>query len=80
MSKNLSPTSKAQCVATYLREELAGADGPMYVKSRFIAEDLSLSAKEIGASMRRLSDEDGDLAIEPWSYTGATTWRVSLDS
>jgi len=35
------------------------------------------SPKEIGALIVQLQDSVQDLEIEKWSYTGATTWRVS---
>lgn len=72
-----SPSSKVDQVAEYLRDEAARADGALYVKSKFIADDLDLSAKEIGWSIRRLSEVDTHLTIEKWSYTGGTTWRIS---
>jgi len=49
-------------------------------KSKFIAEDVSLSSKEIGALIVKLQDSVDDLSIERWSYTGATTWRVEQTS
>ena len=52
-------------------------DGEVYVKSKFIADDVGLSPKEIGALMVKLRDSAADLDIEKWSYTSATTWRVS---
>ena len=51
-------------------------DGELYFKSKFIADDVGLSAKEIGALMVKLRDSASDLRVEKWSYTGATTWRV----
>jgi len=60
---------------TYLREK--AADGEMYFKSKFIADEVDLSPKEIGALMVKLKDGASDLEIEKWSYTSATTWRVS---
>jgi hypothetical protein len=38
---------------------------------------VDLSPKEIGAIMVKLSDTADDLNIEKWSYTSATTWRVT---
>mgnify|MGYP000229969477 CR=1 FL=1 len=74
-----SPTEsddKQTRLLSYLREK--AADGELYFKSKFIADDVELSTKEIGALMAKLSDstEDTDLDIEKWSYTSATTWRV----
>jgi hypothetical protein len=51
-------------------------DGEMYFKSKFIADEVGLSPKEIGAIMVKLSDSAPDLNVEKWSYTSATTWRV----
>ena len=67
--------SKAERLASYLRSE--AADGETYFKSKFIADDIDLSPKEIGALIVQLQESVGDLEIEKWSYTGATTWRVS---
>jgi hypothetical protein len=48
----------------------------MYFKSKFIAEEVGLSPKEIGALMVKLKDSATELQVEKWSYTSATTWRV----
>jgi len=69
-----NPKSKEARLADYLRERAAAGD--MYFKSKFIAEEVGLSAKEIGALIVKLQDSIDDLSIERWSYTGATTWRV----
>ncbi|MFB6138797.1 MAG: hypothetical protein ABEJ42_10770 [Halobacteriaceae archaeon] len=59
----------------YLQEK--ASDGELYFKSKFIADEVGLSSKEIGALMVNLRDAATDLEIEKWSYTGATTWRVA---
>ncbi|MFC7041912.1 hypothetical protein DM826_01895 [Halonotius aquaticus] len=69
-----STATKQQRLASYLREQ--AADGEVYFKSKFIADDVDLSAKEIGALILKLQDSVADLSIERWSYTSATTWRV----
>jgi hypothetical protein len=51
-------------------------DGEMYFKSKFIADEVGLSPKEIGALMVKLRDSASDLTVEKWSYTSATTWRI----
>ena len=66
--------SKDERLANYLRSRVE--DGELYFKSKFIAEDVSLSSMEIGALIVKLQDSVDDLSIERWSYTGATTWRV----
>ena len=67
--------TKEERLRSYLRSK--AEDGEMYFKSKFIAEDVGLSPKEIGALMVKLRDSAGDLEIEKWSYTSATTWRVA---
>ena len=73
-----TPDTKVELVNSYLRMESAQAEGPLYVKARFMAEDLDLSAKEIGIAMRRLADRDDELTIERWgASSGSITWCVS---
>ncbi len=68
--------SKEARLRSYLRQR--AEDGEVYVKSKFIADDVGLSPKEIGALMVKLRDSARDLEIEKWSYTSATTWRVTV--
>lgn len=67
---------KATRLANYLRAELERT-GECYVKGKFIADDVSLSPHEIGALMIQLQESLEDVTIEKWSYTSATTWRVT---
>ncbi|MFD1647232.1 DUF7123 family protein [Haloarchaeobius litoreus] len=73
-SADSTPANKETHLQEYLREK--ATDGEMYFKSKFIADDVGLSPKEIGALMVKLKDSATDLEIEKWSYTSATTWRV----
>jgi len=73
-STDSTPANKESRLQEYLREK--ATDGEMYFKSKFIADDVGLSPKEIGALMVKLKDSATDLEIEKWSYTSATTWRV----
>jgi hypothetical protein len=66
--------SKEERLKSFLSRK--AADGEMYFKSKFIADEVGLSPKEIGALMVKLKDSARDLEIEKWSYTSATTWRV----
>jgi len=75
--RELSP--KARRLARYLREEAAAAGGECYFKAKFIADDVGLSPKEIGALIPQLQESVRSLTVEPWSYTNATTWRVEID-
>ena len=77
-STNANPTedlSKEERLKQYLLDR--AEEGEMYFKGKFIADDVDLSPKEIGALIVRLQDSMQDLEIEKWSYTGATTWRVA---
>ncbi|MEF8779439.1 MAG: hypothetical protein V5A46_02010 [Haloferacaceae archaeon] len=69
---------KARRLAGYLREQAVDSGGELYFKAKFIADDVDLSPKEIGALIVQLQESVPDLTIEKWSYTGATTWRVEL--
>jgi len=66
--------SKEDRLKSYLLEK--AQDGEMYFKSKFIADEVGLSPKEIGALMVKLRDSASDLTVEKWSYTSATTWRI----
>ena len=70
-----SAGSKEEHLKRYLRRK--AADGEVYFKSKFIADDVGLSPKEIGALMVKLRESATELEIEKWSYTSATTWRVA---
>jgi hypothetical protein len=74
-STTTKPDSKEARLRSYLREK--ATEGEMYFKSKFIADEVDLSPKEIGALMVKLKESASDLEIEKWSYTSATTWRVS---
>ena len=66
--------SKEERLKGYLLEH--ARDGELYFKSKFIADEVGLSPKEIGALMVKLKDSATELSIEKWSYTSATTWRI----
>jgi len=67
--------SKEERLQRYLERE--ADDGELYFKSKFIADEVGLSPKEIGALMVKLKESAEDLEIEKWSYTSATTWRIA---
>lgn len=79
MSTTAQPSTESRDKETRLRSYLAekAADGEVYFKGKFIADEVGLSPKEIGAIMVKLRESAGDLEIEKWSYTSATTWRVA---
>ena len=70
-----SSDTKREQLRSFLRQK--AEDGEVYFKSKFISDEVGLSPKEIGALMVQLSESTSDLDIEKWSYTSATTWRVS---
>ncbi|MBV0900351.1 DUF7123 family protein [Haloarcula salina] len=79
MSATVTPSgeeepSKEERLKSFLAEK--AADGEMYFKSKFIADEVGLSPKEIGALMVKLKDSASEIEVEKWSYTSATTWRV----
>ncbi|WP_254546036.1 DUF7123 family protein [Halomarina pelagica] len=75
-AEHATTESKEDRLRTYLHRR--AADGEIYFKGKFISDDVGLTPKEIGALMVKLRDTPNDLTIEKWSYTSATTWRVSL--
>jgi len=66
----LDLTTKQQRILGYLREQV---DSQTYFKSRLIADELDMSAKEVGANMPPLVDDDNDLTVEKWGYSSGTT-------
>lgn len=75
----MDPEEKRDQLADFLREQ--AEEGAVYWKSRQIAEELELSAKEVGVLLEQLQQADTELEIEKWSRSrGAWTWRVRLDS
>ena len=77
MSTTAQPSteSKERRLKRYLSEK--SEDGELYFKGKFIADDVGMSPKEIGAMMVKLADTADDLEVEKWSYTSATSWRVA---
>lgn len=73
-SETLPP--KAHPLVGYLRRRVRD-EGAIYVKSRFVADEIDLSSKEIGSYMRKLADGPTELDVEPWAYTNGTTWYVT---
>ena len=78
MSATANPStdgrSKEERLKQYLVEK--AQDGELYFKSKFIADEVGLSPKEIGALMVKLRDSASEINVEKWSYTSATTWRI----
>lgn len=64
-------------ILAYLREH---ATDQTYFKSRLIAEELGLSAKEVGTNMPVIQEAATDLQIEKWGYSSGTTWKLTTVS
>jgi hypothetical protein len=69
-------TDKQRRILSYLTENAEQT----YFKSRLIADDLDLSAKEVGANMRAIRGGDVGVTVEKWGYSSGTTWMVTADS
>ncbi|SDJ77313.1 hypothetical protein SAMN05216226_1099 [Halovenus aranensis] len=67
-------SEKQQRILGYLRDN---ADEQTYFKSRLIAEDLDMSAKEVGTNMKAIEQGEFDLSVEKWGYSSSTTWMVT---
>jgi len=67
-------SEKQERILEYLRER---ADEQTYFKSRLIADDLDLSAKEVGANMSAVVDAAAEIDVEKWGYSSGTTWMVT---
>lgn len=75
-SSDADQPSKKERLHSFLTEKV-NTEGEVYFKSKFISDEVGLSPKEIGALMVSLDKSATDLEIEQWSYTGATTWRIT---
>ncbi|MEF8776543.1 MAG: hypothetical protein V5A43_08600 [Haloarculaceae archaeon] len=62
-------------ILQYLRDSVAR--GESYFRSKNIAEQLGLSAKQVGARLPKLAEESEDVDIEKWGRARSTTWRVT---
>ncbi|MFC6721658.1 DUF7123 family protein [Halobacteriaceae archaeon SHR40] len=55
----------------------AHADEQTYFKSRLIADELDMSAKEVGTNMTAIERGEFDISVEKWGYSSSTTWMVT---
>ncbi len=70
---NLSEEDKQ--ILDHLRDRVSG--GESYFRSKNIAEQIGLSAKQVGARLPKLAEESDDVEIEKWGRARSTTWRVT---
>ena len=68
-------SEKQRRILRYLRDE---ASTQTYFKSRLIADDLDMSAKEVGANMNPIREGDYGVNVEKWGYSSGTTWKVTV--
>jgi len=67
-------SDKQHSILSYLRENV---DDETYFKSRLIADELGLSAKEVGTNMTAIAEGEFDISVEKWGYSSSTTWMVT---
>jgi carbon monoxide dehydrogenase subunit G len=68
---------KQRRILGYLREHAATKT---YFKSRLIAQELGMTAKEVGANMTAIRTGEFDVDVEKWGYSSGTTWKVDVDA
>jgi len=70
-----APLSETQAeLLSYLREH---CEGTTYLKAKFVAEELDLSAKEVGINMAILREKVSGIEIEQWARSAGSTWKVT---
>ena len=69
-----SLTEKQRRILAHLRERVGMKT---YFKSRLIARELGMTAKEVGTNMVAIQEGDFDVEVEKWGYSSATTWEVT---
>ena len=62
-------------ILEYLRSSVSR--GESYFRSKNIAKQLGLSAKQVGARLPKLAEETEEVEIEKWGRARSTTWRVT---
>ena len=72
-------TAKQRRILGYLRAE-TDPGGCSYFKSRLVAADLDMTAKEVGVNMAALLRAETDVDVEKWGYSSGTTWKVCRPS
>ncbi|MFB6195371.1 MAG: hypothetical protein ABEI80_04305 [Haloplanus sp.] len=66
---------KQRRILGYLREHAATKT---YFKSRLIAAELGMTAKEVGANMTAIRTGEFGVDVEKWGYSSGTTWKVEV--
>lgn len=68
-------TDEDREILDYLHDSVSR--GERYFRSKNIADQLGLTAKQVGVRLPRLAEETDDIEIEKWSRAKSTTWRVT---
>lgn len=68
-------TDDEQRILDHLSDGLSR--GQQYFRSKNIAAQLGLSAKQVGVRLSGLADKSEDIDIEKWGRARSTTWRVT---
>lgn len=64
-----------QRILDHLRE--SAARGERYFRAKHIADQIGLTAKQVGARLPRLAENSEEVEIEKWGRARSTTWRVT---
>jgi hypothetical protein len=68
-------TDEDRRILAYLHDSVSR--GERYFRSKNIADQLGLTAKQVGVRLPRLDEQTEDIEIEKWSRAKSTTWRVT---
>lgn len=52
-------------------------NGNIYFKSKSIAKELNLSAKQVGQYIRMIQEDNTQLSVEKYANTKSTTWMIT---
>jgi hypothetical protein len=67
-------SEKQRRILQYLQD---AAQTQTYFKSRLIADELGMTAKEVGTNMTAITNGEFDVDVEKWGYSSSTTWKVT---
>jgi len=75
--RSIARSSLSETQARLLSYLLERVDGTAYLKAKYVADELDMSAKEVGINMGILADRTDDVTIEQWGRSSSTTWKVN---
>jgi len=62
-------------ILEFLRDSVGS--GESYLRAKQIAEQIGLSAKQVGVRLPKLAEKSDEVHIEKWGRSKSTTWRVT---